>query len=270
MKRILVAIFAIWTFAMFGQNVDPETFPLYTGDVATKNVYSNTGGESKLSVNDIIRRSRNGVNGQDSSGLGGNLTQNTTINTSSYGLNISNLHDNTLLYTFGFNGCTKYIGTGAFTPSYAQQMYNSVQKDSCTGRIWTAIGLTDNSIYKRLGIDYNPSTLSNYFRVEIGNTTSGNAQDFASVDYGGGTLEHPQKCIVIIDRGYDYTGNLFEVNELGVNILKIKNGGTINIILPSYNDDADAIANGLVAGDVYQLSSSNTYGLPAGIHKTVQ
>jgi hypothetical protein len=53
MKRILVAIFAIWTFAMFGQNVDPETFPLLSGSIGDKHLYTNTSGEGKISIKTI-------------------------------------------------------------------------------------------------------------------------------------------------------------------------------------------------------------------------
>lgn len=53
MKRILVAIFAIWTFAMFGQNVNPETFPTVSGSIQDKNLYTNTSGEGKISIKTI-------------------------------------------------------------------------------------------------------------------------------------------------------------------------------------------------------------------------
>jgi hypothetical protein len=51
-NRILVFLVFIATF-LKGQSVDPETFPTVVGSVLGKNVYTNTGGEGKFSVQSI-------------------------------------------------------------------------------------------------------------------------------------------------------------------------------------------------------------------------
>jgi hypothetical protein len=51
-NRILVFLVFITTF-LKGQSVDPETFPTVVGSVLGKNVYTNTGGEGKFSVQSI-------------------------------------------------------------------------------------------------------------------------------------------------------------------------------------------------------------------------
>jgi hypothetical protein len=52
MKKILVFLVFITTI-LKGQSVDPETFPTVVGSVLGKNVYTNTGGEGKFSVQSI-------------------------------------------------------------------------------------------------------------------------------------------------------------------------------------------------------------------------
>jgi hypothetical protein len=51
-NRILVFLVFITTI-LKGQSVDPETFPTVVGSVLGKNVYTNTGGEGKFSVQSI-------------------------------------------------------------------------------------------------------------------------------------------------------------------------------------------------------------------------
>ena len=55
-----------------------------------------------------------------------------------------------------------------------------------------------------------------------------------------------------------FAGNfVFSVNNVsGNNAFRIKPSGIINEVLPPYADDADAGANGLVAGDRYQTSGA--------------
>lgn len=43
-----------------------------------------------------------------------------------------------------------------------------------------------------------------------------------------------------------------------------------NVTLDPYASDALAMADGLVAGDEYILSTDNIYGLPYGVRKTIQ
>lgn len=42
-----------------------------------------------------------------------------------------------------------------------------------------------------------------------------------------------------------------------------------NTTLPNYDNDADGITGGLVVGDPYNMTASNTYGAPAGMNRVV-
>ena len=50
---MLLALVFITTF-LNAQSVDPETFPLFSGDLKSKNLYTNTGGEGKVSIQSIL------------------------------------------------------------------------------------------------------------------------------------------------------------------------------------------------------------------------
>jgi hypothetical protein len=52
-NRILVFLVFITTF-LKGQSVDPETFPTVVGAISGKNLYTNTGGEGKVSIKAIM------------------------------------------------------------------------------------------------------------------------------------------------------------------------------------------------------------------------
>ena len=55
MKKIIVLIGLIATLNSFGQvTVDPETFPALNSGIGSKYLYTNTGGEGKILVDDII------------------------------------------------------------------------------------------------------------------------------------------------------------------------------------------------------------------------
>ena len=58
--------------------------------------------------------------------------------------------------------------------------------------------------------------------------------------------------------------NLFKVTHGGTDLFQVKTNG-INGKLDDYDNDADAGANGLIQGDFYETSSTNTLGLPAGV-----
>lgn len=77
----------------------------------------------------------------------------------------------------------------------------------------------------------------------------------------------------------DETNNYFDF-EREINVMssdyevRVARGVTYPAVpgvldLTTYDDDADAIAGGLVAGDVYYLSETNLYGLPYGMAKKV-
>jgi len=52
-NRILVFLVFITTI-LKGQSVDPETFPTVIGEIGNKNLYTNTGGEGKVSIKTIM------------------------------------------------------------------------------------------------------------------------------------------------------------------------------------------------------------------------
>jgi len=53
MKNTILVFLVFITTILKGQSVDPETFPTVVGSVLGKNVYTNTGGEGKFSVQSI-------------------------------------------------------------------------------------------------------------------------------------------------------------------------------------------------------------------------
>jgi hypothetical protein len=53
MKKILVFLVFITTI-LNAQSVDPETFPTVVGAISGKNLYTNTGGEGKVSIKAIM------------------------------------------------------------------------------------------------------------------------------------------------------------------------------------------------------------------------
>ena len=59
--------------------------------------------------------------------------------------------------------------------------------------------------------------------------------------------------------------NLFKIAHGGLDLFQVKTNGNINLRLNAYDDDTDAGANGLVQGDLYETSATNTLGLPAGV-----
>jgi hypothetical protein len=64
-------------------------------------------------------------------------------------------------------------------------------------------------------------------------------------------------------------GGRYMYQETGTGILRIAGGtGKIAAIQGVYQNDADAASNGVQLGQCYELSSTNTYGMPEGILKT--
>lgn len=54
MKKIMLLSLVFMTTFLRGQNVDPETFPTLNSGIGSKYLYTNTGGEGKILVDDII------------------------------------------------------------------------------------------------------------------------------------------------------------------------------------------------------------------------
>jgi hypothetical protein len=258
MKQI--SILAVFLVAFLGikAQVNPETFPLVT-PLATDKVYSQTGGTPKsFLISDIARLARNGVNGQDSAGLGGSLTQNTTINTNSFNFNISHLADGSLNYSAYIFGCQKGLMNYASYNGFEHFVKNQVLKDSCTNYMSSLLGYSNGftGYEKQISATYNPSTSDNYLQIELNKTTSTNSQDKGTVDFGGGNLFQPTPTIMTIKSEVDYTGDLLLVRSQSQNIFGIDNLGKISAELPLFADDASAGVGGLIAGQLYKTDGT--------------
>ena len=53
MKKIVLLALVFITNYLGAQSVDPETFPTVVGAISGKNLYTNTGGEGKISIKTI-------------------------------------------------------------------------------------------------------------------------------------------------------------------------------------------------------------------------
>ena len=54
MKNLILGFLVFITILSKGQSVNPETFPTVVGAIGSKNLYTNTGGEGKISIQSII------------------------------------------------------------------------------------------------------------------------------------------------------------------------------------------------------------------------
>ena len=54
MKKIVLLVMVFITNYLGAQSVDPETFPTVVGAISGKNLYTNTGGEGKVSIKAIM------------------------------------------------------------------------------------------------------------------------------------------------------------------------------------------------------------------------
>jgi hypothetical protein len=271
MKQI--SILAVFLVAFLGikAQVNPETFPTVT-PVETDNVYSQTGGVTKkFLLSDIARLARNGVNGQDSAGLGGSLNQNTTIFMGGFSwYNWSVMPNpfggsNFLGWAHNINGCNKNISTA----SYNNLHYNTIQTglDTCDGTLHTelAYGNIGTGMRKQFVAKYSSAQQGELFiNLYAGDGSGGLGNDginilFDDTNFGSKTAMRfvPENT---------YTGDLMEVRGAGIgSFFRLKNNGKMQYNAPAYNDDADAGTNGLVTGDTYQTSATNTLGLPQGV-----
>jgi hypothetical protein len=269
-NRILVFLVFITTI-LKGQSVDPETFPTLNSGIGLKYLYTNTGGEGKILVDSIATRVRaywtNGVNGQDSLGLGGDLVQNTNVALNGYSMTFLN---------------SPLSGFGSY-PVGARKQYVmieelnnnlgvlSISNDTTLGneQITSGVsvkGLVSNSeagFYNSYNLASNEQ--ATYWRKYT--TIDGNI--VASLTKDNGLAIQPFSQV-----GVDtYLGdNIFTiVNTSNADIFKVKINGIINEQVPSYADDADAGANGLIQGDVYQTSGAGSAPLNiAGIRMIKQ
>ena len=54
MKKIVLLVMVLITNYLGAQSVDPETFPTVVGAIGSKNLYTNTGGEGKISIKTLM------------------------------------------------------------------------------------------------------------------------------------------------------------------------------------------------------------------------
>ena len=252
---MLLSLVFMTTF-LRGQNVDPETFPALNSGIGIKYLYTNTGGEGKILVDSIATRVRsywtNGVNGQDSLGLGGQLVQSTNIYTNNFPMTFLNSP---------FDGFGRfYFGTNIYNGSF--NTFDNKVSISGTG-LDTTIGS------ELLAVDSRIVNLASSDIVGLQssfNATNGYLSDWKFIENSSAIKARfkPNSGFLIeprdIELGLTFLGNdIFTVlNTTGGSIFKVKTNNIINEVLPSYADDADAGANGLVLGDRYQTSGAGS------------
>ena len=252
---MLLSLVFMTTF-LRGQNVDPETFPALNSGIGIKYLYTNTGGEGKILVDSIATRVRsywtNGVNGQDSLGLGGQLVQSTNIYTNNFPMTFLNSP---------FDGFGRfYFGTtitNAMFYSYGSYLASSnVGIDSTIGNELLNVDsrILDLGTGQSVGLQsvYSPI----YGFGSYWDFIQNNSAIKAKFSTNEGFIIEPRD----VNLSLTYAGSeIFNVlNPSGGKIFTIKANGIINEVLPSYADDADAGANGLVLGDRYQTSGAGS------------
>ena len=266
MKQISILAFFLVAFLGIKAQVNPESFPTVT-PLGTDNVYSQTGGVTKkFTVSDIARLARNGVNGQDSSGLGGSLLIPTIINQNGFPFIMTNgdvfSGNSGTLFGSLINANSSELNLSAVCPPISTTVKAEHATDG-TGVVGSKILIFNSSI---------PSYIQ---FANSGDSITGNINSLWQ--YANGTTDEDLKITLTPSDGFQlrstsgtgtpYSGvNLFRffAND-NVAHLTLKSDGKVNVVIQAFNDDADAGANGLVTGDVYELSSTNTLGLPAGI-----
>ena len=253
MKKIVLLVMVFITNYLGAQSVDPETFPTVTSGIGIKYLYTNTGGEGKILVDSIATRVRaywtNGVNGQDSLGLGGNLVQNTNVALNGYSMTFLN----SPLSGFGsypFGSRQQYVMIDDLNNNLATI---STSKETTIGSeaLTSANSLINLGNGNEVGF-FNQYTLS-------GNLTTTYWQRKSNT--GGGYINmsiEETNGFVISPFGSGgsnpYTGTTSFVvkNTANNDVFKIAPDGTISAELPTYIDEADAILNGVTTNTIYK------------------
>ena len=249
MKKIVLLVMVLITNYLGAQSVDPETFPTVTSGIGIKYLYTNTGGEGKILVDSIVGKARNGVNGQDSLGLGGQLIQSTYINLNGFPLNFQNGSLSGFGY-YPFGTRKQYVMLDDLNNNLATI---STSKDTTVG----AETLTSGNTMSNVGNGNEVGFYNNYNLV--GNTTNTYWQRKSNT--GGGYISMgigDTDGFVISPFGSGgsnpYTGTTSFVvkNTAGNDVFKIAPDGTISAELPTYIDEADAILNGVTTNTIYK------------------
>jgi len=254
MKNLILGFLVFITTFLKGQSVDPETFPTVTSGIGIKYLYTNTGGEGKILVDSIATRVRaywtNGVNGQDSLGLGGTLVQPTNIYTNHFPMNFTNS---------SFDGFGRfYFGTtitNALFYNYGSYLASAnVGIDSTVGNELLNVDsrILDLSTGQTVGIQSVYSPIGGF--GSYWDFIQNNSAIKAKFSTNEGFIIEPRD----VNLSLTYAGSeIFNVlNPSGGKIFTIKADGIINEVLPSYADDAAAGVGGLLQGDRYQTSGA--------------
>ena len=253
MKNLILGFLVFITTILKGQSVDPETFPTVTSGIGIKYLYTNTGGEGKILVDSIKsyihQFTQNGLTYTSSGNteLGGILNQNTTIELDGYnfflndgfftGNGTASGHANAPFNTF-FMGANKPDLQTAISALSAIDGSGSVRSD---------LSINNNSTQKGVSFSMDGDTISgNIFgNWKISDDANASYLDFFSDDARGFYIEY----LAGLDR------DIFTLR----NILKYKKRAgseVLELTLPQFSDDADAGANGLSSGEVYQTSGA--------------
>ena len=253
MKNLTLGFLVFITTFLNAQSVDPETFPALTSGIGIKYLYTNTGGEGKILVdsikNYIHQFTQNGLTYTSSGNteLGGILNQNTTIELDGYnfflnsgfltGNGTGSGHSNTP-FNVSFMGANK--------PSL-QTIISNLSRIDGSGVIRSSMSLENNSTQKRVDFIMEGDTISGnvFSQWRISDNANASYVDFFADDARGFYIEH----LSGLDR------DIFTLR----NILKYKKRAgneVLELTLPQYSDDADAGANGLSSGEVYQTSGA--------------
>jgi hypothetical protein len=273
-NRILVFLVFITTF-LKGQSVDPETFPTLNSGIGLKYLYTNTGGEGKILVDSIATRVRaywtNGVNGQDSLGLGGSIVQPTTINVD----NFQTVFQKGGLSAMGFvpNGSLSeqwllIAGSSDFRIATANTFRDTTIGNESIGCSINIKDLSGGGIQKGFSNKYYVPTNDMQSYWHFNNSVSGQSL-YMSLNDNNGFVITPYD----IGLTSPFAGStIFMVNNIsGNSVFSIAPNGIINEQVPSYADDADAGTNGLIQGDVYQTNGTGSAPLNiAGIRMIKQ
>ena len=253
MKNLILGFLVFITILSKGQSVDPETFPTVVGAIGIKNLYTNTGGEGKILVdsikNYIHQFTQNGLTYTSSGNteLGGILNQNTTIELDGFnfllndgfftGNGTASGHINAPFNTF-FMGANK--------PDL-QTAIATLSTIDGSGGLRSDLSINNNTTQKGVSFAMEGDTISgNIFGIwRISDDANASYLDFFADDARGFYIEY----LAGLDR------DIFTLR----NILKYKKRAgneVLELTLPQYSDDADAGANGLSSGEVYQTSGA--------------
>jgi len=263
MKNLTLGFLVFITTFLNAQSVDPETFPTVTSGIGIKYLYTNTGGEGKILIDSIKeylhKETQNGltyINGNTE--LGGNLLHPTIVD----------INTNPFLIDCG--GFFNYLNSG-FTGQGAG-IFNLPNLSSLSAGI-TGHGVTHLSKVISATEIQSENTYNNQFQTNryngfiINYNPIGNDKSFWTYNDEPNNLSlgitlNSDGFILKPNQNAGATNwtapNLFKIESLTGDLVTYKTNGLINELLPPYADDADAGANGLVAGDRYQTSGAGS------------